>query len=122
MVRISVSAIFYDGILWVIKMKYGPEWLLSIQQTMKNSYSNGKVSVGPLESHSFRFILGYYGGDAPGNNIYLSENVVKTKANNNMSPDDQIFAHLNQNILHKRFSTKKTVLIAFKTARIVCGV
>ena len=73
---------------------------------MKTSYSNGKVSVGPLESHSFRFILRYYGEDAPGNNIYLSETVVKTKANNNMSPDDQIFAHLNQNILHKRFSIR----------------
>ena len=73
---------------------------------MKTSYSNGKVSVGPLESHSYSFILRYYGEDALGNNIYLSETVVKTKANNNMSPDDQIFAHLNQNILHKRFATK----------------
>ena len=50
--------------------------------------------------------LKIYGVDALGNNIYLSENVVKTKANNNMSPDDQMFAYLNQNILHKRFSTK----------------
>ena len=73
---------------------------------MKTSYSNGKVSVGPLESHSYSFILRYYGEDALGNNIYLSETVVKTKANNNMSPDDQIFAHLNQNILHKRVATK----------------
>ena len=65
---------------------------------MKTSYSNGKVSVGPLESHSYSFILRYYGEDALGNNIYLSETVVKTKANNNMSLDDQIFALLNQNI------------------------
>ena len=81
--------------------------------TMKTSYSNGKVSVGPLESHSFSSILRYYGGDALGNNIYLSENVVKTKANNNMSPDDQIFAHLNQNVLDKRLSTKKSGLFLF---------
>ena len=82
--------------------------------TMKTSYSNGKVSVGPLESHSFSFILRwYYGGVAQGNNIYLSENVVKTKANNNMSHDEQIFAHLNQNVLDKRLSTKKSGLFLF---------
>ena len=103
----SVWAIFPDGIAWVIKMNYGPDWLPF--NTMKTSYSNGKVSVEPLESHSFSFILGYYSGDALGNNIYLSENVVKTKANNNMSPDEQIFTHLNQNILHKRFPTKNLV-------------
>ena len=70
MVRISVWAIFPDGIAWVIKMNYGPDWLPF--NTMKTSYSNGKVSVEPLESHSFSFILGYYSGDALGNNKYIS--------------------------------------------------